>query len=284
MSEPENNIWTVNEIKKDVNLKRIRQDFHTLNKKTQTKKTKEFTKKFDEYLTRQYIIFFENMKKNETELEKLTNPNEKADADIKKYIKKIYNAEKEAEIISEVGTVLYQSVGSATFSNTENILTASVPFSIIDPGVAAKVNLLRVDTVKVATSTLNQIEEVIVRGIKNNSTAQEVAKDMWRHFVDENKDLPDSFTVSNVSGKRLADRAVTIARQEVNRANRTFAVESMKKSGVVKSIQLVGVVDADEQCTPYFNQNFPYEMEGELSNIHINCRCTIVPGEISVEG
>lgn len=285
LSEPEDNIWQLEEIKRDVNIKRIRQDFETINGKTRRKKTKEFVGKFSDYLTEQYIGFMTAMQKNEKLLEKITKPEGKAEGDkeISIYLGKIYKAKEETGKIARVGTVLYQSVGSATFSNTENILTIDVPFSMKDPGVAAKVNLLRETTVKVADSTLNQIEAVVRRGVENNSTAAEVAKDMWRHFVDEEKELPDSFTISSVTGRRMADRASTIARNEVNRANRLFGVESMKKSGVVKSIQLVGEADADEHCTPFFNQNFPYEMADELSNIHVNCRCTIVPGEISID-
>lgn len=279
LSEPENKTWAVDEVKKDINVNRIRKDFDTLNRKTQKKKTKEFIHKFENYLKEQYLAFMNAMKSHEAALEILTKP-EKADKDVKRYIGKIYKQADETAKISAIGTTLYQSVGSATFSNTENILTVGVAFSMTDPGVAAKVNLLRETTVKVVTSTLNQIEEVIKRGIENGSTSAEVAKDMWRHFVDENKDLPDKFTVSNVSGRRLNDRAVTIARNEVNRANRLFSVESMKQSGVVRSLQVIGGSDPCDLCTPYFGQNFPFEMADELSNIHVNCECTLVPGEI----
>lgn len=276
-------IWSETELADKLNIKRIVQDFVNLNKKTRDKKSKEQTKKFLDYLANQYLSVFKAMKKHEKELEKLTNP-EKAEEDVERYIGQIYKVTDEAAKIVEIAMPLFQSVGTSTYSNTENILTVNIPFSMADPGVAAKVNLLREKTVLVAEGTRNQIEEVVKRGVENNSTAAEVAKDMWRHFVDEDKKLPDEFIISNVTGKRLNDRAVTIARNEVNRANRLFSTESMKSSGVVKSIQLVGFPDADGTCTPYFNQFYPFEMADELSSIHVNCRCTVVPGEISVEG
>jgi HK97 family phage portal protein len=284
MSEPADGIWDNVELADKKNKRRIVQDFVNLNKKTRDKKSKEFTKNYTEYITLQYAGFMDKMKQHEKELERLTKPEDKAEKDgVAKYIGKIYKVKDEAGKITEVSMPLYQSVGDATYANTANILTVKIPFAITDPGVAPLVVLLREKTVLVAEATRNQIEEVVRRGIENNSTAAEVAKDMWRHFVDENKALPDSFTVSTVSGRRLNDRAVTIARNEVARANRLFSAESMKASGVVKSIRLVGLPDADGTCTPYFNQDFPHEMAGELSNIHVNCRCTIVPGEISFE-
>lgn len=282
LSEPEGETWAIDEVKRDINVNRIRKDFDSLNRKTQKKKTKEFIRKFESYLVEQYMAFMTAMKSHEAELENLTKP-EKADKDVKQYIGKIYKQADEAAKISVIGATLYQSVGSATFSNTENILTIGVAFLMTDPGVAAKVNLLRETTVKVATSTLSQIEEVVRRGIENGSTSAEVAKDMWRHFVDEDKVLPDKFTVSNVSGRRLNDRAVTIARNEVNRANRLFSIESMKQSGVVRSLAVIGGSNPCDLCTPYFGQNFPFEMADELSNIHVNCECTLVPGEIVTE-
>ena len=286
LSEPLKEVWTYEELAIRKNKRRIIQDFQNLNKKTRDKKSKEYIKKINDYLTLQYIAFMTAMKKHTTELERLTKPQEKEKAenkDVNRYINKIYDEAEEKEKINSLILPIFISVGAATFANTANILTQKIPFSVNDPGVAKHVNLLREKTVLVAASTRNQIEEVVRRGIENNFTSAEVAKDMWRHFVDEDLELPDKFTVSTVSGRRLRDRAVTISRNEVARANRLFSVESMKQSGVIKSIRLVGVPDADSTCTPYFNQDFPFEMAEELSSIHVNCRCTIVPGEISTE-
>jgi|WetSurMetagenome_2_1015567.scaffolds.fasta_scaffold02369_3 HK97 family phage portal protein len=288
LSEPADKIWTVGELKADKNKKRIRQDFINLNAKTRTKKSKEAAVKFNLHLIDAYGNILAEFSKTEI------GKGEKKDP--AKIISEIYDEDEGLAKFEKISLPVYQSVGEATYSNTANVLTMGVAFNIADPGVAAKVMLLRKDGPLVTQTTRGKLTETIQAGIAEGKTHNEIAKDIWLRFVDDNNDLADEFSkiyrpgvkpkdfdaVMSKGGK-LQSRASLIARTEVAKANRLFAAESMSQSQVVKTVTIINCEPNCPICGPHQNVEVTFEEAESISNLHPNCSGAIVPGTISAD-
>jgi len=297
VSEPVDGIWTTDELKTDRNKKRIRQDFVTLNAKTRTKKIKEATLKFTLGLIDTYSNIMAQVAKSADAIEALSKPEGKAEKkDPSKLIEEIYDATADLAKIEKITMPLYHGIGEATYSNTENILTVAVAFNIADPGVAAKINLLREDGPLVTQTTKGKLTETLAAGIEAGKTHNEIAKDIWLRFVDEDNNLADEFAkiyrpgckpkdfdaVMSKGGK-LQSRASLIARTEVARANRLFASESMKSSSVVKTMTIINCEPGCPICDPHQNVEVSFDEADSISNLHPNCSGAIVPVTISID-
>jgi len=296
LSEPEYGVWTVEELKKDTNKKRIQQDFINLNAKTRIKKTKEASIKFNLHLIDIYGNILSEFSKRAKEIEALSKPAKGMKADPIKLINEIYDDNNGLIKMEKISLPLYHGVGEATYSNTANVLTMAIAFNIADPGVAKKINLLRKDGPLVSQTTKGKLTETITAGIEAGKTHNEIAKDIWLRFVDENNDLADEFAkiyregvapkdfdaVMSRGGK-LQSRASLIARTEVAKANRMFAAESMSKSEVVKSVTIINCEPGCPICAPHQNVEVTFAEMESISNLHPGCQGSIVPGTISVD-
>lgn len=295
LSMPAGDVWEVDEIKAEINLKRIRQDFITLNRKTREKKSKEQIPKMQGYFIETYGIILSNVAKVASEIDALSKPQKKADdKGIEKIISSVYSKDDDIKRIEKITLPLYHGVGEATYSNTSNILTLDLAFVINEPKIAGHLNLLRKSGPLVTDTTKGKLTEVISSGIEAGKTHNEIAKDIWLRFVDEDNDLVDEFSkiyrpgvkpkdfdsVMSKGGK-LQNRAVLVARAEVAHANKRFAVQSMKDSGIIKSVMLTDCTPT-ELCAPH--QNVPHALDDidVISNTQPNCTGSIVPAEIEV--
>jgi HK97 family phage portal protein len=296
LSEPGADIWTIGELKKDVNKKRIRQDFINLNAKTRIKKTKEANVKFTLHLIDIYGNILAAIAKHSAEIDSLSAPNKGEKKVPLKLINEIYNDGEDLGKLEKITLPLFHGVGEATYSNTENILTVAMPFNPTDPGVAAKINLLRKDGPLVTQTTKAKLTDTITAGITAGKTHTEIAKDIWLRFVDVNNDLADEFAkiyrpgvkpkdfdAVMTRGGKLQNRAVLIARTEVARANRLFASESMAQSGVVKTVTIINCEPGCPICGPHQNVEVSFADADTIGNLHPNCSGAIVPGTISVD-
>lgn len=297
LSEPVEKVWTIEEIKATRNQKRIRQDFVTLNAKTRAKKTKEAELKFNLYLMDAYGNILAQVAKHAYAIEELSKPEGKGEKnDPTKLIEEIYNAGDDLKKIEKISLPLYLGIGEATYSNTANVLTTAVAFNVADPGVAAMVDLLRKDGPLVTQTTKGKLTETLTAGIESGKTHNEIAKDIWLRFVDENNDLADEFAkiyrpgvkpkdfdAVMTRGGKLQSRATLIARTEVARANRLFAAESMKSSSVVKTVTIINCEPGCPICGPHQNVEVTFEEADSISNLHSNCSGSLVPGTISID-
>jgi hypothetical protein len=265
-----------------------------LNEKTRSKKLKEAKLKMQLYLIDIYSNILANVAKKADEIDEAAKKGD-VKADFSPLVEEIYNSGDDVKKLEKIMLPIYQSVGDATYANTSNILTISVPFSMTDPGIAKQVNLLRKNGPLVTQTTKGKLSETIIAGIAKGKTHNEIAKDIWLRFVDENNDLADEFAkiykpgvkprdfdaVMSKGGK-LQSRATLIARTEVAMANRLFATESIKTSKVVKSVTIINCESDCPICGPHQNVPVSFAEAESISNLHPNCSGTIVPAEIGV--
>jgi hypothetical protein len=295
LSEPAEKVWTVEEIKKATNQKRIRQDFINLNAKTRAKKSKEAAVKLNLHLIDIYGEIIANVAKLHKEIEALSKPEKGEKSNIGDLINDIYDEKENLSKMEKITNPLFQGVGEATFATTAAILTTAIAFVPTAPGIASKLNLLRKDGPLVTQVTKGKLTETIIAGIEVGKTHNEIAKDIWLRFVDENNDLADEFSkiyrvgvkpkdfdAVMARGGKLQSRATLIARTEVARANRLFAAESMSQSQVVKTVTIINCEPGCPICGPHQNVEVSFADADTIGNLHPNCSGTLVPGTIEV--
>lgn len=299
LSEPANGIWEQAELAQKINVNRIRRDFVTLNTKTRTKKSRESLTDFKKFLVDEYSNVIASVARHASALDKISQTKPKAEQEqiksaIDKIITEIYSEEGAVSKLEKITLPLHKAVGEATFSNAANVLTVGVSFLTTDPGVAAKLNILRENGPLVANTTKNKIAETIQAGIADGKTHTEIAKDLWIRFVDDNNNTieefskiyrpgvkPKDFDAVMTKGGKLVNRASLIARTEVAYANKMFSAEAMEKSGVVKSVTIIDC-DPCPVCAPHQNVPVSFEKADTINNLHPNCTGTIVPAEIGI--
>lgn len=296
LSEPIDSIFTHDEYNTKATKRQLRQDFININSKTRRKKTKEQESKAKAFLMETYGRILANVAKNADAIESLSKPKKDDSKALNDIIQSVYDPKDDLIRYEKVTMPLYQAVGEATFGNTSSILTVAVPFAITDPGVASQVNLMRKDGPLVMQTTKGKLTETIQRGITDGKTHNEIAKDIWKRFVDEDNNLADEFSkiyrkgvkpkdfdAVMTKGGKLQSRSTLIARTEVARANRLFAAESMRSAEVVKTVTIINCEPGCPICGPHQNVEVSFDQAIDISNLHPNCSGTVVPGRIEVQ-